>query len=224
MEGVKMVLVLSVFESELEPITENMITFEKKTLFEREIKRGLLGRNETVTCSGIFGKVESAFITQKLIDEYKINNIFLTSGAGELTDELEIGDVVIGEAYHEYDKRLKENESNPAIRGDLETLSSIKFQFSGLKRGKIISGDQIVSEKSFRDELYNRYRALALDMDSAVMATVSKANNCKFLSIKVILDKSNEKTSEDFNQHFSDYNTVPAEILCKYLKNHFVSG
>jgi nucleoside phosphorylase len=61
-------------------------------------------------------------------------------------------------------------------------------------------------------------------MDSAVMATVSKANNCKFLSIKVILDKSNEKTSEDFNQHFSDYNTVPAEILCKYLKNHFVSG
>lgn len=218
-----MVLVLSVFESELEPITENMVTFEKKTIFDREIKRGLLGRNEIVTCSGIFGKVESAFITQKLIDEYKINHIFLVSGAGALTDELEIGDVIIGEAYHEYDKRLKENEPNPAIRGDLETLSSIKFQFSGLKRGKIISGDQIVSKKSFRDELYNRYRALALDMDSAVMATVASANNCKFLSIKVILDKSDERTSEDFNRHFSEYNAVPAEIVCEYLKNHFVS-
>ncbi|MEA1884317.1 MAG: 5'-methylthioadenosine/S-adenosylhomocysteine nucleosidase [Thermotogota bacterium] len=219
-----MVLILSVFESELEPINENMVTFEKKALFEREIKRGLLGRNEIVTCSGIFGKVESAFITQKLIDEHKINNIFLVSGAGALTDELEIGDVVIGEAYHEYDKRLKENEPNPAIIGDLETLSSIKFQFSGLKRGKIISGDQIVTEKSFRNELYDRYRALALDMDSAVMATVAKVNHCKFLSIKVILDKSDEKTSEDFNQYFSDYNTVPAKILCEYLKNHFVSG
>jgi len=219
-----MVLVLSVFESELEPITENMVTFEKKNLFEREIKRGLLGRNEIVTCSGIFGKVESAFITQKLIDDYTINNIFLVSGAGALTDELVIGDVVIGEAYHEYDKRLKENEPNPAIRGDLETLSSIKFQFSGLKQGKIISGDQIVSEKSFRDELYQRYRALALDMDSAVMAKVAYANKCKFLSIKVILDKSDEKTSDDFNAYFTEYNTVPAEILCEYLKNHFVSG
>ena len=219
-----MVLVLSVFESELEPISENMVTFEKKTLFEREIKRGLLGRNEIVICSGIFGKVESAFITQKLIDDYTINNIFLVSGAGALTDELEIGDVVIGEAYHEYDKRLKGNAPNPAIRGDLETLSSIKFQFSGLKRGKIISGDRIVSEKAFRDELYERYRALALDMDSAVMATVAQANHCKFLSLKVILDKSDEKTSDDFNQHFSEYNTLPAQIVCEYLKNHFVSG
>jgi len=219
-----MVLVLSVFESELEPITENMVTFERKMVFQREIKRGLLGRNEIVTCSGIFGKVESAFITQKLIDDYSINNIFLVSGAGALTDELAIGDVVIGEAYHEYDKRLKENEPNPAIRGDLDTLSSIKHQFSGIKRGKIISGDRIVDEKSFRDDLYERYRALALDMDSAVMAKVSIVNNCKFLSIKVILDKSDEKTSDDFNQNFSQYNMIPAQILCEYLKNHFVAG
>ncbi len=219
-----MVLVLSVFDSELEPITENMVTFEKKTLFDREIKRGLLGRNEIVTCSGIFGKVESAFITQKLIDDYSINNIFLVSGAGALTDELKIGDVVIGEAYHEYDKKLKENEPNPAIRGDLDTLSSIRFQFSGIKQGKIISGDRIVSEKAFRDNLYERYRALALDMDSAVMATVAKANHCKFLSLKVILDKSDEKTSDDFNLNFSEYNFVPAKILSEYLKNHFVAG
>ena len=219
-----MVLVLSVFESELEPITENMVTFERKMGFQREIKRGLLGRNEIVTCSGIFGKVESAFITQKLIDDYSINNIFLVSGAGALTDELAVGDVVIGEAYHEYDKRLKENEPNPAIRGDLDTLSSIKHQFSGIKRGKIISGDRIVDEKSFRDDLYERYRALALDMDSAVMAKVSIVNNCKFLSIKVILDKSDEKTCDDFNQNFSQYNMIPAQILCEYLKNHFVAG
>ena len=219
-----MVLVLSVFESELEPITENMVTFERKMVFQREIKRGLLGRNEIVTCSGIFGKVESAFITQKLIDDYSINNIFLVSGAGALTDELAVGDVVIGEAYHEYDKRLKENEPNPAIRGDLDTLSSIKHQFSGNKRGKIISGDRIVDEKSFRDDLYERYRALALDMDSAVMAKVSIVNNCKFLSIKVILDKSDEKTFDDFNQNFSQYNMIPAQILCEYLKNHFVAG
>jgi len=219
-----MVLILSVFENELEPITENMVTFEKKMLFERETKRGLLGRNEIVTCAGIFGKVESAFITQKLIDDYSINNIFLISGAGALTDELDIGDVVIGEAYHEYDKKLKENEPNPAIQGDLETLATIKHQFSGMKQGKIISGDRIVDEKKFRDQLYERYRALALDMDSAVMAKVALANNCKFLSIKVILDKSDEQTSEDFNQNFSEYCTIPAKILCAYLKDHFVAG
>lgn len=219
-----MVLIMSVFESELEPITETMVTFETKTLFDRVTKRGLLGRNEIVTCSGIFGKVESAFITQKLIDDYTINNVFLVSGAGALTDELKIGDVVVGEAYHEYDKRLKENEPNPAIRGDLQTLSSIKLQFPGINRGKIISGDQIVAEKEFRDELYNRYRALALDMDSAVMAKVAHVNGCKFLALKVILDRSDEQTCDDFNRNFSEYNTVPATILCEFLKNQFVAG
>ncbi len=219
-----MVLVLSVFENELEPINENMVTFERKMLFAREIKRGLLGRNEIVTCSGIFGKVESAFITQRLIDDYSIKNIFLVSGAGALTDDLNVGDVVIGEVYHEYDKRLKDDEPNPGIKGDLETLASIKYRFSKIKRGAIISGDRIVDDKSYRDALYDRYHALALDMDSAVMAKVALENDCQFLALKVILDKSDENTSEDFNRNFSEYNTIPAKILSDYLKNHFVAG
>jgi adenosylhomocysteine nucleosidase len=218
-----MVLILSVFESELEPIREGMVTFEKKEIFGREIKRGLLGRNEIVTCSRLFGKVESAFITQKLLDEYSVKNVFLVSGAAALTSELQIGDVIIGEAYHEYDRKLRKDEKNPAITGDLDTLESITFQFSGLKAGKIISGDQLLDDQSVRDELYEKYGALALDMDSAVVAKVARANECDFLAMKVILDKADDKTCDDFNQNFDQYASLPAKILNEYLKNHFIA-
>jgi adenosylhomocysteine nucleosidase len=131
--------------------------------------------------------------------------------------------VVIGEAYHEYDRKLRKDEKNPAIRGDLETLESIKCQFPALKVGKIISGDQLLDDKRIRDELYERYRALALDMDSAIMAKVATANNCNFLALKAILDKADDKTCDDFNQNFEEYSHIPAKILNEYLKNHFIA-
>jgi len=167
--------------------------------------------------------VESAFITQKLIDEYAVKNIFLVSGAAALTSGLNIGDVVIGEAYHEYDRKLGEDKHNPAITGDLETLESIRFQFSAIKQGKIISGDQLLDNQAVRDSLFDRYRALALDMDSAAVAKVAKANGCQFLSIKVILDKADDRTREDYNQNCERYGFIPARILNDYLKNHFIA-
>ncbi len=217
-----MILIMSVFESELDPVQESTVSFEEKEIFQRHVMRGLLGRNEVVLTSGIFGKVESAYITQKLLDEYEVKNIFLVSGAGAMTDETEIGSVILGEAFHEYDKILRKGEKNPAVAGDLELIKDIKSNYSKVRIGKIISGDRILENKEVRDDLYNRYRALALDMDSAVIAKVAKANDCSFVSIKVILDKSDGKTQQDFNDNYERYSSIPGAILADYLSKHFI--
>jgi len=60
------------------------------------------GNNLYLCLSGI-GKVNSAIMTQKIIDTYQINYVLNIGVAGALSDELTFGDIVIANDLVEHD-------------------------------------------------------------------------------------------------------------------------
>jgi len=216
-----MILVLSVLEPEISPLVSEMVTFEQGTVFGRTFSRGVIGRNEVIAVSGIFGKVESAFFVQKILDLYKINMIFLVSGAGALTEQIKPGEIVVGEAYQEFDRVIGLDCRTETIISDIDVTQKLREDFPDIKSGKIISGDQIVNSKTERNQLFEKFRALALDMDSAAVAKVAKINGIRFVSIKVILDLCDENTQKDYDAFFERFSGRPAVLLSRFLEKHF---
>jgi len=217
-----LILVISVFDYELEPIRHEMVTFEEGKVLNRDYIRGVIGRNEIVAASGILGKVEAAFITQKFLDLYNIDCVVLLSGAGAIPENLKIGDLVVGDEYMEYDRQLGNKDCLELFKGCPKLISLLKKDIPEIKVGKIVSGDAIVNSTQRKKELGEKYNALALDMDSAAVAKVAAINGTAFISAKVILDLSDENTNIDFDKYFENYSQIPAQFFAGFLLRHFL--
>ncbi len=211
-----MVLILSVFEPEIEPVNRRMVPFDRGMVFGRNLIRGIIGRNEAVSASGIVGKVEAAFITQKLLDQFAPNCVILVGGAGAVDPSLSIGTVLIGNAFQEYDRVMPLPEAKQVFPASPQHLLFLE-EYPKLRVGKIISGDELVQSESRRDQLWEKYQAIGLDMDSAAVAKVCAMNQTHFLSLKVVLDLCNDKTCDDDEKAFNEYAGLPASIVSEFL-------
>ncbi len=218
-----MILIESAFEDELEPIFRQLVTFEQGTVFNRRFARGVLGRNEIVAFSGIMGKVEASFLTQKLIELFHPICVFFSSCAVALSPDLKPGDIVLGEAYREHDRKYRDETLLSLVTGNIEFAYRLRNEYPQLKSGVIISGDEIPMDTQQRNALYLTHRALAADMDSAAAAIVCKMNGIGYLAIKTILDMSHHPSQESYDDHRKQYAASSAQFLASYIETHFLS-
>lgn len=145
------------------------------------------------------GKVNSALMTQYLIDTYKVDVIINTGCAGSLTDKVKVLDTIIGEyvTYHDFSPiRVMEDyvPEKGKIKIDTKLLDLTRNFFDekaiSYHIGAIASGDCFVTSSKMRDDIYNRTNCLAVDMESMSIGQVAKLNNVPFLIIRTISDFS----------------------------------
>lgn len=161
------------------------------------IYEGNYQNKKIILCLCGIGKVNAAATTQYLIDKYQPDIIINSGCAGSLTDKVKVLDTIIAEyvTYHDFsptrimqecvpDNGLVKIETN--IINDLENIlkeNSITYHIGG-----IASGDCFVTSSDMRDDIYNRTKCLAVDMESASIGHISKKNDVKFLIIRSISD------------------------------------
>lgn len=148
------------------------------------------------TLCGI-GKVNSAMLTQYLIDKYGVDYIINSGCCGSLTDKVKLMDTIIGDyvTYHDFspirvmESYIPDNGKIKANNDLIELTSSIlKKNNISFYIGGIASGDCFVTSSKMRDDIYNRTKCLAVDMESVSIGQVSKLNNIPFLIIRTISD------------------------------------
>lgn len=204
--------IIGVFR-ELLPLLEN------GELIKRNYSRGIIGGNEVVTVYGFVGKVESAMITQALIDKFHPKYIVHCGSAGSIDPNLKIGDIVCGVEYYEHDFQ---GENVLSIPASTKLIEKIKDVYPNIALGPIVSGDLIVSDKKIKENLYNKYKALAVDMDSAAIAKVCYENGIEFCSLKVIVDTSEEHAHAEYEQNFRKFASLPSTIVSELLDKHLL--
>lgn len=69
-----------------------------------------------------------------------------------------------------------------------ESITITNYELPKAIKGTIISCDNIISDAKTKQEYYNKYHALAADMESFTIAKLAEAANIKFFCLKVILD------------------------------------
>ncbi len=161
------------------------------------------------------GKVNSSYMTQYIIDNFKPDLIINSGCCGALKGEINLLDFVLADSlcYHDfYPQRICDvatfGNNLIMVNKDLLNIARkvVENKNVNLHIGKIASGDNFVTDIKTKEDIYKRTHALAVDMESASIAQVCKVSNIPFLIIRVVSD--NCDGIDDFEKEASDLSSL----------------
>ncbi len=209
----KKIGIIGAMELEVEELKAKMelrSTIEKASM---EFMEGTLNRTEVVIVRSGIGKVNAALCTQILCDVFQVSHIINTGVAGSLKNEIDIGDIVISTdaLHHDVDVRVFGYPlgevpqigrlSFPADEHLIEIASSTCRKVNPdiqVYEGRIVSGDQFISEKQIKENIINSFQGFCVEMEGASIAHAAFLNHVPFVIIRAISDKADDSAEMDY--------------------------
>lgn len=170
------------------------------------------GKKAVVVRSGI-GKVNAAVCAQILVDEFNVSAIVNTGVAGSLRAEIDIGDIVLSvdALQHDMDVTLlgykpgqipgMELLAFPADQALIELAETCSRRVNpDIKTftGRVVSGDQFVSDSGKKEWLIQNFDGYCTEMEGAAIAQTAYLNRIPYLVIRAISDKADNSASMDY--------------------------
>jgi adenosylhomocysteine nucleosidase len=188
--------------------------------------------HQTVICKSGVGKVNAAVCTQILIDDFKVDQVLFTGVAGALHPDLNIGDIVISTdaMQHDmdvtalgFDKGMIPFEEKSIFKADpvlLELAYHCSLQsFKGTTmKGRILSGDQFVADRSKVKQLHEDFEGLCTEMEGAAVAQVCSMNDIPFVIIRSMSDKADGSAHVNFGEFTQQASQHSCDLIEAMLK------
>ena len=214
----KKIVIIAAMDEELEAIQNKFENVEEKKLKDLVYYEGQAkGKEYVLTKCGV-GKVNSARVTQMLIDNFDIEYIMNVGIAGSLNDELEIGDIVIGKklVQHDFDITAFGHE-----KGYITDTGMIFESDDNLTKeykkpvGTIASGDIFCNQVSMKEKIRTKFNADCVEMEGAAIAQVCTLNKVPFIVIRSISDKPNGRNHIDIEKFTKMASKRCADLVIK---------
>jgi 5'-methylthioadenosine/S-adenosylhomocysteine nucleosidase len=217
-------LILGALDAEIAAVTAAMDGARQDEWRGFPLSTGTLAGEAVVVCRSGVGKTQSAMVSQHLIDLVHPDRLIFTGVAGGLTDELDIGDMVIGDRTVQHDLDVTQMgfplgqvpytqyrflAADPALVALAEQVEPVHGRSA---TGLILTGDQLIGSATVRDRLTSIFGGLAVEMEGASVALVAAVNDVPFLLLRTISDRSDESVLD-----FAEILPVAAENSRHYL-------
>lgn len=208
-----MIGIIGAMDEEVSQIVEVMEvteTYEKATM---TFKKGVLnGKDVVIVRSGI-GKVNAAVCTQILVDHFDVDYVINTGIAGSLKAEIDIADIVLSKdvLHHDVDAC---GFGYPV--GQIPRMDVLSFEADarlielgeaackkvvpsiGVHVGRVVSGDQFISDKEVKDRIKKNFDGFCTEMEGAAIAQTAYLNKVPFLILRAISDKADDSATMDY--------------------------
>lgn len=205
-------IIIVAMDEELEAIQNRFENVEEKKLKDIIYYEGKINGKEYILTKCGVGKVNSARVTQMLIDNFDVEYIMNVGIAGSLNDELEIGDIVIGKklVQHDFDITAFGHEkgyitdTGRFFESDEKLIEKYNKPSNEYKIiiGIIASGDIFCNQVEMKDKIRSKFGADCVEMEGAAIAQVCTLNKIPFIVIRSISDKPNGRNHIDM-EHFT---------------------
>ena len=224
----KKIVIIAAMDEELEAIQNKFENVEEKKLKDLVYYEGQAkGKEYVLTKCGV-GKVNSARVTQMLIDNFDIEYIMNVGIAGSLNDELEIGDIVIGKklVQHDFDITAFGHEKGYITDTGMifESDDNLTKEYNKpngeykILVGTIASGDIFCNQVSMKEKIRTKFNADCVEMEGAAIAQVCYLDKIPFIIIRSISDSPNGKNAIVFDEFVKLAAKRCAEILLEFFK------
>lgn len=179
----------------------------------REYWRGHLHGNEVIAVLSRIGKVSAATTATALVERFGVRRIVFTGVAGGLAAGVNVGDVVIADAFLQHDldvSPLFPRHEVPLYGTDrFATDASLSAQLAQavrtalpdvrVHRGLVVSGDRFVSTSAESAVLRKQLPdALAVEMEGAAIAQVCRDYGVAYAAVRTISDRADDAAHGDF--------------------------
>ena len=200
---------------EVKRLKELMQNVQIKSIASMDFYEGYFEKVPLVVVRSGIGKVNAALCTQILIDRYDIEIVINTGVAGSLRNEIDIADIVLStEALqHDMDARGFGYEMGVIPRmdksiftADIKLVNLAKKVCSevlpslGVHTGRVLSGDQFISDTKKKEWLVNTFDGYCTEMEGAAIAQAAYLNNIPFLIIRAISDKADQSAEMVYSE------------------------
>lgn len=184
----------------LEDLLQGAVTMRGSEFVIRE--GGLKGRRVAMILAGP-GRRNAARATEVLIDGHRPGRVISAGFAGGLSPELNRNDVLIA------DRLLMAEGGEITVELPAGLLAALEQP--NVKRGPLLTFDRVVQGPRERQALFERYGALAVDMETFAVAEVCRRWQVPFSSIRVVNDTSDETLPADV-EHLLAQKTVAGQM------------
>jgi adenosylhomocysteine nucleosidase len=191
---------------------------------------GKIDKLDVVVVKCGIGKVNAAACTQIISDNFNVTKVISTGVAGGIGEGLQIGDVVISSDLIQHDvdvtafgykvgqiAQLDTYEfaaDNELVEIAKKACENVKFDHKVVV-GRIISGDQFISDAEKVKYFKEFFEAQAVEMESASIAHVCYLNKVPFLAIRAISDGAGDEAFLTYDEFVK----VAAVNSCKIVSN-----
>ena len=211
----KYIGIIAALDEEIETIKELMKDINIKHIYELQFILGTINSKNVVLVKCGVGKVNAARVAQILIHNFDLEYIINVGTAGGLNENIEIGDIVIGEklVQHDFDVTAAGHEKGyitdigkyfysdkELIKKAKTTIEKIDEEFNGII-GTIATGDIFVQDIKIKEEIIKEFNADCTEMEGAAIAQICVLDKVPFLVIRAISDKPNGKNIIDFETY-----------------------
>lgn len=205
--------IIGAMELEVENLKKQMEIRNIVKKASMEFCEGSLNGTEAVIVRSGVGKVNAGICVQILADLFHVTHIINTGVAGSLDAAINIGDVVISidALYHDMDSTIfgylpgevpqmgrREFTADPVLI-ELAAASCKEVNPDiGIFSGRVVSGDQFVSDKAVKTRIHDLFHASCTEMEGAAIAHAATLNNIPFVIIRAISDKADDSAQIDY--------------------------
>jgi adenosylhomocysteine nucleosidase len=224
----KKIGIIGAMEEEVELLREKIKIDGIKEIAGMAFYEGFMNTHEVVIVRSGIGKVNAAICTQILIDQFQAEAIINTGVAGALSDELDIGDIVVSSdtAQHDVDATgfgyaLGEipRMDTSIFKADEKLIALAKEASKKVNEKhkvfveRIVSGDQFISNFEIKNKIYNAFKGFCTEMEGAAIAQVCYLNKIPFVIIRAISDKADHSAEINFNEFALESAKHSSEML-----------
>lgn len=225
--------IIGAMDEELEILLSEMDLERTETKANMKFNSGkLYNQNVVVVRSGI-GKVNAAVCTQILVDDFKVDRVINVGIAGGIGENVYPGDVVISDSLvqHDIDTSAFGDEIGQIPRLDTYDFKCDKELVDKAKKacekledknsfvGRIVTGDQFISDTDKIRWLNKKFNALACEMEGGSIAQVCYLNNVPFVVIRSISDNANNGAHMEYEK----FGPIAIKNSTEILKNMLMS-
>ena len=204
--------IIGAMKIEVDTLKENM---ENKTVTWRtgmEFCEGTLDGCPVVVVQCGVGKVNAALCVQILCDCFGVTHLVNTGIAGSLSNELDIGDLVVSKdaMYHDFDCGGFGYPHGKVPGMDViafpanETMmhyaltAGEQVHPGHIKVGRVATGDQFICDKAVKNTIIENTQALCTEMEGGAIAQAAYRNEVPFVIIRAISDKADDSADMDY--------------------------
>lgn len=228
----KKIGIIAAMEEEKNAIKSIMKNIKEIKIYELIFIEGTINERECVLVESGVGKVNSSRTTQLMIDKYDIEYVINIGSAGSATNELKIGDVIIGKriVQHDFDitafghKKGYISNIGECIKSDEllikkfeEVIKKMQDKNMNIKIGTIATGDIFCTDIKMKDKINKRFNADAIEMEAGSIAQVCYLDKIPFIILRSISDNPDGKNEITFEQFLELASKRCAEILKKFI-------
>jgi len=217
--------IIAAVEGEIKELKKNVFKIEEGNIGKGTYLRGRLKGKELVIARSGAGISKANFLATEMVDTFSPRIIISTGSCGALQEQINREDVIIGDEILFKRGGIAEGERNyietflPDRAVNKKVYDYLKgSSHSSVHLGRIISINKFIYQKKTKEELYHRYKAIAVEMESGGIAQVAKEKGVPFIAVKVVSDDLRGKLV-DYNK-VADYN---GNLVLKKMVPYFLT-